>query len=719
MGNPGIVNSNSGIFLFGDRLRAKADTSKWLFTKEQIMRRALLASVFPFLLFSGAPLEAQSEVLSLDTIVVTADRTAESIRGVSQNMDVITTEELQRSPAYGVMDVLKKYGIQINNNGSAGAGQESITIRGFSSGYHGNDINSSVLILIDGRRAVGDSLSMQSLNNIERIEIIRGPGSMQYGSSAMGGVVNIITKRGGENPNVRLEAGFGTFDYDKQSLFASGQIGKFDLAASGSRSSIDDYKDGEGVKHDNSGYDYRVNSMANIGYNFNDYNRLGLSLQASRNNDGGPEADPFRYIDKDLKLYDLLYEGGTEDGDKTWMARFFGGKSSYSIDYTLAASGQRFKQSKSENDFYGAQGQFSWAFDRVAFTAGADWTSYDFTQTQMNSSNTYMQSFNDSTFENVGVFLIGKAYFLEDKNLVLTAGLRYDEFELDVDNKTYRNRNDWINGVDSLRGQGKVDRRFDDFLPSVGLAYSLTDYLKLRAHWGEAFKAPTPRQLAGGFYMGTTLYLGDTALEPEKSSTWEVGFDYARDGLGFSATYFDTNFENYIGTKRNVTINGVTGTQYVNMEDVTISGLELKLDYQLGQKFGWDLDLTPYLNLTHLFEFEDNTGMKINGIARNSMGFGVGLAYEPFGLNVSIDGTYYGGRSAGETTPVGKNWQGGATIWDLSLVKSLYNFDDANSLKLKVAANNIFDKAYNTSSTTGEVLAPGSSVYMGLIYEMK
>jgi len=697
------------------------------------MRKKVLASILPFLILSGGTLQAQTETgpetqvrsasgaLSLDTMVVTADRTAETLREVSQNMDVITSEELQQSPNNGVMDVLKRYGIQINNNGSAGAGQDSITIRGFSSGYHGNDINSSVLILIDGRRTVGDSLSLQSLNNIERIEIIRGPGSMQYGSSAMGGVVNIITKRGGETPNLRMEAGFGTFDYDKQSLFASGQIGKFDLAASGSRSSIGDFKDGKGEKHANSGSDYRLNSLANIGYNFNEYNRLGLSMQASRNNDSGTENDPPRYIDRDLKSYDFLYEGGTEEGDKTWLARFFGGKSAYAIFDHAKVTGERFKQSKSMNDFYGAQGQFSWDFDRIGFTVGMDWTSYDFTQTQMSDDNTYLRSFNDSSFDNVGAFLIGKAYFLEDRNLVLNAGLRYDEFKLDVDNKTYKTKNDWLNGVDDLKGQGKLNRKFDDFLPSVGLAYSPTDYLKLRAHWGKAFKAPTPRQLAGGFYMSSTLYLGNPALEPEESSTWEVGFDYVRDSLGFSATYFDSSFENYIGTKSGVIINGVRGTQYVNMSNVSISGLEFKLDYQLGQKFGWDFDLTPYLNWTHLIEFEDSKGTKLNGIAADSLGFGVGLAYEPFGLWVSIDGTYYGGRSCvpSSRSNVDKFWQGGATVWDLSLVKRLYNFDDVNSLKFKVAATNIFDKTCNTSSTTTAVVAPGSSVYMGLIYEMK
>ena len=156
------------------------------------MRKEILAMILPLLFFSGSPLGAQSGSVSLDTVVVTADREAETLREVSQSMDIITEEDIQKSAAAEVTDVLKQYGIQIDYNNSPNAGQEGVTMRGFSSSMHGNDINSNVLILIDGRRAVSDSLSLQSLGNISRIEIIRGPGAVQYGSSAMGGVINII-----------------------------------------------------------------------------------------------------------------------------------------------------------------------------------------------------------------------------------------------------------------------------------------------------------------------------------------------------------------------------------------------------------------------------------------------------------------------------------------------------------------------------------------------
>lgn len=92
------------------------------------------------------------------------------------------------------------------------------------------------------------------------------------------------------------------------------------------------------------------------------------------------------------------------------------------------------------------------------------------------------------------------------------------------------------------------------------------------------------------------------------------------------------------------------------------------------------------------------------------------MAYEPFGLTIDIAGTYLGAQKISNFSTQAKSGrQGGATVWDLSVIKRLYNFDEADDLKLKVAVKNIFDKNYDT----GNVIMPGSSIYIGLIYELK
>jgi len=723
------------------------------------MTRLLISWFFAlvFAFMSPLPLGAQSGTLALDTVVVTADRSAETLREVSQNMDVITEEEIQKSSAREVTDVLKQHGIQIDYNNSPGSGEEGVTMRGFSTSMHGNDINSNLLILIDGRRAVSDSLSLVSLNNIARIEIIRGPGAVQYGSSAMGGVINIITKRGGPRPNIRLESGFGSFDQRKHSFFGSGQKDKLDFALGASYFTIDDFIDGSGQKHHNSGLDYRTGSMANLGWNFSENHRLGLSAQTSKNKDAGREySDPLlpRYVNKDMSLLDLLYEGSDEDGDKSWLGRYFFGNSTYQIDQTSTSTantpiGQRirdigrYKSSESENDFQGAQAQLSLGLDRLGLTGGLDWVYYDYTQEQWsiptsgaNAASIYRSSTNDADYENLGAFLLSKVYFLEDKNLILSGGLRLDRYDVTIDTKHYNNTSDAVIGGNAM------EKSYDKVLPSLGLAYNPVDFLKLRTHYAHAYKVPTPRELAGGYYMSTanSPFLGNPYLKPESSKTWELGFDFNRSNLGLSGTYFHTNYDNYMMALTTIPVaqypypgpKPASGTVswYENIPTATITGLEGRLVYELGRQLGWGAQVTPYINWTRLLTYETGDKRTLPNLAEDSLGFGTSIEYEPFGLTINLDGTYYGApkvRSfANQNDPrYAVTRKGGATVWDLSTVKRLFSFgDDWGELKAKFAAQNLFDKYYNISESSSsgpgnEVFMPGSSYYIGLIYEFK
>lgn len=151
-------------------------------------------------------------ILELDTIVVTASRTQESLRNVGQNISIITAEEIERSGATSVTDLLKKIGIQVYNDGAASYGNEGVVIRCGRSSMHGFDIAGDILVLVDGHRTGSDFLGNVGLGNTERIEVIRGPGSVQYGAAAMGGVINVITKRGGETPEASVEVGLGSWD---------------------------------------------------------------------------------------------------------------------------------------------------------------------------------------------------------------------------------------------------------------------------------------------------------------------------------------------------------------------------------------------------------------------------------------------------------------------------------------------------------------------------
>jgi vitamin B12 transporter len=210
-----------------------------------------LAAVF--LTFGKASEAQQSGETTLDTLVVTAGRTQESLRSVPMKMDVIEGEDLRQSGASDVVEYLRRLGLQTRDSGGANYGDKSVVIRGLSSSTTGSDLNSDLLTLVDGRRAGTDGMAFIGLNMIDHIEIIRGPGAMQYGASAMGGVINIITKKGSERLNIRTEASYGSYEERKIGASGSGTYKDFDFALSATYGKSGDYKDANGTNYPHSG----------------------------------------------------------------------------------------------------------------------------------------------------------------------------------------------------------------------------------------------------------------------------------------------------------------------------------------------------------------------------------------------------------------------------------------------------------------------------------
>lgn len=165
---------------------------------------------------------ANSNISSLDDVVITATKNPKSIEGISSSVFVITKEDIEKSTAITLKDLLKyDSSIYIQKGGfpSANAATRStVSIRGAGS--------SGTLFLIDGQRLSGEVKNPYDLNRIpisqiERIEIIKGPASSLYGSDAYGGVINIITKKD-TSANVALKSGFTTKGSGKNAELSAG-----------------------------------------------------------------------------------------------------------------------------------------------------------------------------------------------------------------------------------------------------------------------------------------------------------------------------------------------------------------------------------------------------------------------------------------------------------------------------------------------------------------
>jgi hemoglobin/transferrin/lactoferrin receptor protein len=167
---------------------------------EKALLAAFILFFTLFLSISLTPiLKAQDSdaTIRVHSIMVTVNRVLQDLMDVPETVNVITADEIERSPYSTITELLAQVpGVSTDNSSAAIAGAERISIRGETSGR--------TLILIDGIKAVDkdydDNSVLIDLSQVERIEIIKGPASVLYGSSGIGGVINIITKKGGDKP---------------------------------------------------------------------------------------------------------------------------------------------------------------------------------------------------------------------------------------------------------------------------------------------------------------------------------------------------------------------------------------------------------------------------------------------------------------------------------------------------------------------------------------
>lgn len=646
---------------------------------------ALFALVLPAVALAEDTAD-RTEAVVLDEVVVTASRVAESKNEVSANLTVIDSDAISQSTARNVGDILAEKGI--GHVQKYPGNLTSIAIRGFRTDTHGNDLQGHVLILLDGRRAGTGNVAKILTKNVERIEIIRGPGAVQYGSAGMGGVVNIITKQGREN-SMFVEAGGGSYGVGEGSIGGTALANGFDFAGSFTYRTEDDYDTGNDLKYGNTGINYETGVSANLGYSFSERNRVGVIVTSFDVDKAGSPGyitanDLDDSSDKSNYSVDMNYGGETLSGQYQWFTRYFFGKDKNSwLDPTDSnpSGWDNGEAAKNETDQQGMQAQISGIFGGTTVTTGFDWLDYDV-------KNTWTPS--ETSYSNPALFLLGKTGLM-DERLVVNVGLRYDWYEVEVNEPA---------GRDETQSQ---------FTPKVGVAYMLTDTLKVRAQYGMGFMMPSADQLAADYEYYGTRTVGNPDLDPEKSSTYEAGLDYSNAGLSGSFTYFYTDFEDKI-----TSVSLASGdSSWDNIGDATIAGFELELSYDLGVPMQWDWEVRPYLGLTYLSDYEDDeTGEDLQYISATNYSAGVVVANGD-GITCRFNVAYAGSQDV-------TDYESGSylnvqlpssTVADLSASFHLLEDEELGSLTLSNEIRNLFDEDY--TYVKGYPM-PGRTFFMGL-----
>jgi vitamin B12 transporter len=621
------------------------------------------------------------------------------VREVTSNITILDEEVVKKSSAANLGRLLEQQGFQIE--GYPGGGLR-LNIRGIGQGTSSTELTSRVLVLLNGRRIITNSMDFTGLANIERIEIIKGPAALQYGPSAMGGVLNIITKRGQDKMEGYAEIGMGSFSLDKEKAAISGKFNNFDFSTGIFHFKQDDYKTSYGWVWEHTSPGDTFNTNVNMGYTIADNHRIGIDYYYLFINEAECPADEIPYWnprptyndsfskhDNQVSNIAFTYDGSTKNHTFSWSASYGTGKNRDNANW-----GDTFF------DVDTILGQLNYDSKYLTITGGFDYVKYHHTGTY--ATNSFIS---DS-----GVFLAAKLRFLEE-TLIFSLGGRYDQYKLEIVPTSY-------------------NQSTNNFVPSVGVAYLPVEWLKLRANYAEGFAMPTPTQMAGN-----QTNLPNDKLKPEESKTFELGADISYDFVTASVTFFHTLWRNKIVS------NAVPGSfnpgnnnpwfRNENIEGALIEGFEFSLNVDLGYAFDQDFTLMPYFNLTYLpkrlnKDYSGSTSSvqaygfdTLYRIAKVTLATGITFTHPDINLTTTLSARYMGSTlsrnyGTGEETPVTYiNYDNGPIV-DFSIQKRLFDWDEKGYLNAMGQLNNVFN-AYDQPYINYP--RPGRNFYLGLSYE--
>ncbi len=518
----------------------------------------------------------KDDAQTLPELVVTATAEPAAKKELPVHVQVIDREEMEQTGADTLGDLLIKLtpGTVIKYPGA----YTSMRVRGFQT-YNspGANIDAKTLVLVDGNPLGSGNLSLIPLGNVERVEIMRGPGSVLYGASAMGGVINVITRRGKGDVSGEVSAEYGSWNDIKprgslQGGLADGAVG-FSLA--GRVHSRDSYNAGGGDEYDNTAYhDGAASGTVTLTPSKeHTIHILGSWFHAWNVGDPGPTYSPTRTanIDDTMKYLSMTYNGGVSEWDVDWRLAGWAGQHDY-VDKDTPY----YQESEIITDQYGLDGRFtvpSFSFGR--FTIGGRFQSIS---ERRDGDGVYAP---DSRYDNWSVYGEEK---ITAGDVTLIAGLRYDQYMLSISS----------NDLTQASSQAKM---MDAVSWRVGADWQALDWLGVRMSAGSAFTPPDAYKFAGRYQSGGLNYIGNPNLKPESSTTIEGGLDVDWEGLHAAGTLFHTMYYDAV-TTASTTVDGASGWQtWTNSKGWLLTGLEGFVRYTHPFAVdGHSLSVTPYLN---------------------------------------------------------------------------------------------------------------------------
>ena len=594
----------------------------------------------------------------IENIIVTGTRIPTQISESLSAVTLFQRADIERLQASDLFDLMSHVpGSSLVRNGGRGS-STSMSLRGNQSDH--------TLFLMDGVRigsatSGGAALAAINLSTVQRIEIIRGPKSNLYGADAIGGVVNIITRKTESSRVLNVEAGFGSNGTQDTTILLGANGDKYSLTAVVNHldtDGIDNTESKAGINGDDDGF--TKDSMAiNYQYQVTDralwkatYNQNDTKADYDNNCSIGswPNSSP---VDCDIySSGEVSALASTMDMNisEQWQTSFQigqtldeGSERARNIDLSTTNNGGKFNTKKTEA---------TWV-NTLGLAAGqALMLGLDYQKEEVDSSTVY----NEESRENSAGF----AQFQTQLGAVDTnLGVRYDDNEQFGSHTTVS----FLAGID------------------------LSETLRLVGSFGEGFKAPTFNDL---YYPG----FGNASFVPEESKNIEIGLNADLGNVSATLALFNNNIENLIQ------YNSATFASDQTAE-VEITGLEFNVNTEVS---GWTLSLSGAV----IDPENKSNGKLLRRRAEQSMMFDAGTTLNGVAIGVSVRSESHRYDDAANTVRLGG--------YTTTAMRASYRINDNWLVKARV--NNLTDKNYVTASSfsLGNYMSLGREAMITVAY---
>ena len=633
----------------------------------------------------------------MEEMVVTATGVNEPQRDVPQSVQVITQEDIRNSPAIDAGDLIIEaaLGHVQKYNGML---TSMVEVRGLQTDMY-SPLSSRVLVLVNGSNAGTVNLAKIPRDDIERIEIVKGPASVLYGSAAMGGVINIITKEGKGPFQGSVYGEGGSWNYWKTGADVSGKTGRFDYYVTASGSGQGNYDVPALGKYNNTQYGAETAS-GRFGYTLFNDSHVSAGFQHFEGwNVGSPGGiypgapytlTPDAYADKGRDAFDVNYK------TQTFEAKYY-----YVKDVDLTHSSPNMLGGPGNGSIYntyiatqGARLQKDFVIGDQRVIVGGQWD-----RMGIDNRNNLGSPYNpNARYDNYGVFSEGRLSLLQNK-LLVSGGLRYDYFDNEMLSTYGLNNASNSKTLDHLTARG-------------GVVYKLTDALSLKGTAGTAFRAPAPLEFAGDYVLFGVHNVGNPSVKPEQSTGYDAGIVYAKGPFKGDLTFFETDFKDKITPYFDLTRDVET---YENVGSATIRGIEFNSSYDIGAARDLGFTIEPFTNITYKTTYtqtnQNQPDSTLTYTPKWTGAFGVRVGQEKW--DGRIIANYQGWQKVTDYNPSSPTYGQLIHYPGFPVVGMRFHYRPAKKIELMASIENLLDRRY--AYVQGYPM-PGTTFMVGVRY---